>query len=223
MTTNKQSNTTIWLSLSLLSFAIFLSMAIGVARNAPWLHQFDQSITQLIRDPITNSKSAYFISITTLGNTTSIIGVALIFIIGWAIYKKSISYPSWLVLNLAIGSGLLNFTVKQIFRRPRPTIKHLVEQGGFSFPSGHSMGSMILFSSIAFLLIISIRRTSIKWIIALIAAFLILSVGISRIYVGVHFPSDVLGGFALGFAWIAFAIAYFDKWINYVTTKLKLK
>lgn len=119
----------------------------------------------------------------------------------------------WYGLTVLIGSGFLNSWVKVIYRRVRPDqIDHLIEQGGYSFPSGHAMGSMIVYGGLLFLIIryLATRRRSLgwlKWALILFFGLLILSIGLSRIYVGVHYPSDVIAGFSLGLTWLSFSIA----------------
>lgn len=119
----------------------------------------------------------------------------------------------WYGLTVLIGSGFINGGVKALYQRARPTdIEHLIEQGGYAFPSGHSMGSMIVYGGILFLLIryLSSKRqnyTWLKWGMSLLIGLMILSIGLSRIYLGVHYPSDVIAGFSLGFAWLSLSIA----------------
>lgn len=119
----------------------------------------------------------------------------------------------WYGLTVLIGADFLNSFVKNIFQRVRPEeIEHLVEQGGYAYPSGHAMGSMIVYGGILFLLLQylnSKRRTAttVKWLLSFFIGLLILAIGLSRIYLGVHYPSDVIGGFSLGLAWLLVSIA----------------
>lgn len=118
----------------------------------------------------------------------------------------------WYGLTVLIGAGFLNGAVKEFYQRVRPTeIDHLIEQGGHAFPSGHAMGSMIVYGGLLFIMIrfLNSRRQSnplFKWGLSFIIGFLILMIGLSRIYLGVHYPSDVIGGFSLGFAWLSLSI-----------------
>ena len=117
----------------------------------------------------------------------------------------------WYGLMVLFGSGFLNGGVKSFYARVRPDqIDHLIEQGGYAFPSGHSMGSMIVYGGILFLILryIKSKRGQLsweKWVLGLLFGLLILSIGLSRIYLGVHYPSDVIGGFSLGFSWLLFS------------------
>ena len=88
-----------------------------------------------------------------------------------------------------------------------------------SFPSGHAMGSMVFYFSVAFILCQFIRSNKLQIIVCLMASFMIVSIGMSRIYAGVHFPSDILGGYLLAFSWMALALAYYEKWSQWFQSK----
>lgn len=114
----------------------------------------------------------------------------------------------WYGLTVLIGAGILNGAIKELYGRARPSqIEPLVEIGGYSFPSGHSMGSIIVYGGILFLILRSLRSVQIKILISFLISFLILGIGFSRIYLGVHFPTDVIGGFSLGLAWLCFSVS----------------
>ncbi len=97
------------------------------------------------------------------------------------------------------GSGLLNLLAKQLFQRDRPSLwESIAPESTFSFPSGHAMGSMAL---AAVLVALSWRTRARWWVLAGAVAFVV-SVGASRIYLGVHYPSDILGGWCAALAWV---------------------
>ncbi len=97
------------------------------------------------------------------------------------------------------GSALLNLGTKQLFARARPTLwESISPQDTFSFPSGHAMGSMTLVMA----LILLAWDTRWRWPVLVIASLFGLAVGVSRIYLGVHYPSDILGGWAAAIAWV---------------------
>ncbi len=114
-------------------------------------------------------------------------------------------------LGLAVagaGAGIINELLKSVFQRVRPDLFngpfHLTT---YSFPSGHSMGSIACYGMLAFIGIRLLRGRGAKIALGLAAALLILGVGLSRIYFGVHYPTDVIGGFLAGAAWLVIAIA----------------
>jgi len=93
--------------------------------------------------------------------------------------------------------------LKTAFQRARPDIQHLIAVGGYSFPSGHAMVATVFYGMLGYLIWLNLReRSKTAWIVPVLTALLIFSIGVSRIYLGVHFPSDVLAGFAAGGLWL---------------------
>jgi len=117
-------------------------------------------------------------------------------------------HSAYLLLASFFGAWLLNVMLKDVFERPRPlVVPHLTGVASTSFPSGHAMSSMAAYGAIALLvtrLEDSRRAQRFTWALA---ALLVLAIGASRVYLGVHYPSDVLGGYAAGLTWVAFAAA----------------
>ena len=106
-----------------------------------------------------------------------------------------------IILNLIVITGL-NQILKYILQRPRPTEYRLIEETGFSFPSGHSMVSMAFYGYFIYLIYKYVKNKYVKWISIVLLITLICSIGISRIYLGVHYTSDVLGGFLISLSYL---------------------
>lgn len=107
---------------------------------------------------------------------------------------------AFLVVASVYGSSRLNVALKPAFERSRPDFwEHLSVETTHSFPSGHAMGSM----SIAAPLVVLAWSTRYRWVALIVAAVYVLVVGVSRVYLGVHFPSDVLAGWSLTLVWVA--------------------
>ena len=112
--------------------------------------------------------------------------------------------------NLVIVT-ILNQLLKGILQRPRPTEYRIIEETGYSFPSGHSMISMAFYGYIIYLIYKYVKNKYIKWISIVLLSILICSIGISRIYLGVHYTSDVLGGFLLSISYLVVYISSIKK------------
>ena len=106
---------------------------------------------------------------------------------------------------------ILNQLLKRILRRPRPTEFRIVEETGYSFPSGHSMVSMAFYGYLIYLIYRYIENKYIKWLLIVLLSILICLIGISRIYLGVHYTSDVLGGFLLSISYLVVYISLIKK------------
>ena len=138
--------------------------------------------------------------ITFLGSNLFLIGVAVLILIVLCRNKKYSFYGYMVALNLLLSS-LLNETLKLFFQRPRPDVLRLVEINGYSFPSGHSMIVLSFYGFIIFLCLKYFKH-KLKYYFSALLVLIILAIGVSRIYLGVHFASDVIGGFSVGCVWL---------------------
>lgn len=141
---------------------------------------------------------------------TELGGVAFIVLAGVLIFMfcKKIR---WFVTFDLVGVTIINQVIKHIVRRPRPNVLRLVEEDGYSFPSGHSMVSMAFYGIIIYLVYKNVTNKYLKWTLITLLSLLILSIGFSRIYVGVHYFTDVVGGFLLGIAYLIIYINIYNK------------
>ena len=114
--------------------------------------------------------------------------------------------------NLAIIT-ILNQLLKRILQRPRPTEFRIIEETGYSFPSGHSMISMAFYGYLIYLIYKYVKNKYIKWTAIVLLSILICCIGISRIYLGVHYTSDVLGGFLISVSYLVIYISTTNKFL----------
>ena len=117
-----------------------------------------------------------------------------------------------IISNLAIVT-LLNQLLKNILQRPRPTEFRIIEETGFSFPSGHSMASMAFYGYLIYLIYKYVKNKYLKWTLIILLGILIFTIGISRIYLGVHYTSDVLGGFLISISYLIIYISAVNKFL----------
>ncbi len=130
--------------------------------------------------------------ITFFGSFLGIITIVLLL----AIFYKPKKHISYLTIVLVISCGV-NFLLKNIVRRARPSLIHLVNESGFSFPSGHAMAACTCYGFLIYLLWQSDSEKRWKIVGTILLSLLILLIGYSRIYLNVHYVSDVLAGFSL--------------------------
>ena len=112
--------------------------------------------------------------------------------------------------NLVVVT-ILNQLLKRLLQRPRPTEFRIIEENGYSFPSGHSMVSMAFYGYLIYLIYRFVKNKYLKWISIVLLSLLICLIGISRIYLGVHYTSDVLGGFLISISYLVIYISAFNK------------
>jgi undecaprenyl-diphosphatase len=117
----------------------------------------------------------------------------------WLYRLRARHLIGYLVLTSA-GAGLLNLLLKLSFARPRPALwSRLAAASGYSFPSGHAMASAAVYVALA--MVVAASRPSARAAVAVVAGVLVVAIGVSRVYLGVHYPSDVLAGWILGVIW----------------------
>ncbi|MDC6405938.1 MULTISPECIES: phosphatase PAP2 family protein [Maribacter] len=173
------------------------------------LARYDTAVTDYIISFRNPSLTTFFKFVTDIGDVTGYLIVLMLFVLlSWRIIK-SWKYVLQSVVVLVLAT-LSNMALKRFVDRARPGIEHLVTVKTLSYPSGHAMGAMAFFGFLIYL-ISKLRINRIfKYSLMVLVALLILSIGISRIYLGVHYPSDVAGGFIAGFIWVVFCILIFD-------------
>lgn len=154
---------------------------------------------------LTRTELAIWVTRLADASTQAIVTIAVVIIL---LLARKWRVSLWYGLSVLIGSLFLNTAVKELYKRVRPEeIEHLIKQSGYAFPSGHSMGAVIVYGGLLFLFIRYVKAGHWKWVASVLVAILCLMIGLSRIYLGVHFLSDVLGGFSLGFSFLSFSIA----------------
>ncbi|AJY76727.1 phosphatase PAP2 family protein [Paenibacillus beijingensis] len=114
-------------------------------------------------------------------------------------------------ITVVAGALLLNPFMKNLFHRERPNTNRLIEVTGLSFPSGHSMAAFALYGTLCYLLWRNVSHAAGRTLLIASGLFMTAGIGISRIYLGVHYPSDVLGGYLATAAWLCLSICMFNK------------
>ena len=146
------------------------------------------------------------LDLTGLGDTATLIVVLGVVAVGLALTSRR-TLGAFLFVEAGVGLSVAHL-LKPLFARARPMIEpHLTEAAGLSFPSGHASNSTIVFLSIALLIVSSAPYSGFRRFAIAIASLLAAGIGISRIYLGVHWPSDVMAGWMLGIAWVIPAAA----------------
>lgn len=155
---------------------------------------------------ISDSMTPIMKGITWVGSAPVLISIALILFVLIKNKKTGLA----IFLNLFVVS-LLNQILKFILQRPRPTEYRIINESGYSFPSGHSMISMAFYGFLIYLIYKNIKNKYLKWILIVLLSLLILGIGVSRIYLGVHYTSDVLAGFLISISYLVIYIKLYSE------------
>lgn len=188
-------------------FLLFLALSLLVLFRVDLLSSFDQTLTHWIRIPYPDWNPFQRL-ITTFGNAITVILVFGLVAL-WLWFKKKRKKLYWFTLNFVLIAGILNPLIKLLVMRDRPSLQHLVVETTYSFPSGHAATSMILYGTLIFLMPSLIKTRDWAWMIQVLLGLLILSIGASRVYLGVHYPSDILGGYSLSLFWLCLTYPWY--------------
>jgi undecaprenyl-diphosphatase len=197
-----------WLLIGLAScvlLLVFLSLASEMAEGET--QAFDVMILKALRSPDDLSKpigpawlEGSLLDLTALGGST-VLSLVVFAVVGFLALQTR--YRTALFVAITASSGeLVSAVMKQAFNRPRPTVvPHLRDVFTTSFPSGHAMESAIVYLTLGAILMRVTESRLTKLYCLGMAVLLTLLVGISRVYIGVHYPTDVIGGWIIGFVW----------------------
>jgi undecaprenyl-diphosphatase len=194
--------------------SLFSAIAFGLTAflvSESQVARFDDSVISFIQGFESPALTAVMKFFSWIGSGPIVTLIALIILL--FLYKVW-KYRSELVLfvTVVVGSSILDQLLKSLFHRARPSLHRLVEASGFSFPSGHSMEAVALYGILTFLLWRHIANRLGRGVLIFVSLVMIMAIGISRIYLGVHYPSDVIGGyFASGF-WLFAAIWFYQRY-----------
>ncbi|MEO7432757.1 MAG: phosphatase PAP2 family protein [Dokdonella sp.] len=178
----------------LLPLAGFGALAHGL-REGEGFH-FDLPALELAHSIAAPGLDRFFIVVAALGYLYGVIPVDLA-LVGWLGWTRRVREALFAGLALG-GSALLNLAAKRLFARDRPSLwESIAPEGNYSFPSGHAMGSMTL----ACVVVLLFWATRARWRAVVGATVFVLLVGLSRLYLGVHYPSDILAGWTAAAAW----------------------
>jgi undecaprenyl-diphosphatase len=174
----------------------FVVLAIAVAVNHAWLPlQWDLPIQRFVEDHRTAALDSLFLAISRLGSTVVVLAVsALLVFLTWSRCRA----VSVAVLVAATARPLLEFVVKDVVGRARPNLEPLVNGQGHSFPSGHVMAAIALYGLLPVVVGLFSRSRALWWTSVAASGAVISAVAASRVYLGVHWFSDVVGSLLLG-------------------------
>lgn len=193
------------------SFALLLFVILGymVKFYPEQLVGFDSPIQTWLRGDLPAFLTTFFKLVTSFIDPLGIIiwvsALSLFFL-----YKKWKLEAALLAGNLVLH-GILIKLIKLVYDRSRPSLSHLVEEGGYSFPSGHSMATAIVVGSLIIIVQQRIQNQHIKRLVQGLLLLFILTIMASRVYLGVHYPTDVIGGALMGFAILSIEFPFYDK------------
>jgi undecaprenyl-diphosphatase len=188
----------LWLGAASLSSGVFIKITSELLEND--VHGVDSSILTVVLKMRRPWLSSVAVDLTALGSTTLVVLITAIGVC--VLFSLKDGLAAWQLLINSVGAGIWTIITKNFIERSRPeNIAPLVHVSGFSYPSGHSLASASLYLTMAILTVRYLPTTKARVLLLGLAITVILLVCVSRVYLGVHYPSDVASGASLGVAW----------------------
>ena len=201
---NKTKNIIKWI---LCAITAILAIVITINVKNGKILELDLNIYKFFSENIINDKLTPIVKVITHIGGAKIVFVLTVLAI---ILIKGLKNKLFLLTGI-VGTAGLNVVLKHIVQRERPNINRLIPEKGYSFPSGHSMMSMAFYGMLIFLIFKYVKNTTLKWTLIVILTILLSTIGITRIYLGVHYPSDVIGGFLVSLTYLFILTEIYNK------------
>ena len=201
---NKTKNIIKWI---LCAITAILAIVITINVKNGKILELDLNIYKFFSENIINDKLTPIVKVITHIGGAKIVFVLTVLAI---ILIKGLKNKLFLLTGV-VGAAGLNVVLKHIVQRERPNINRLIPEKGYSFTSGHSMMSMAFYGMLIFLIFKYVKNTALKWTLIVILTILLSTIGITRIYLGVHYPSDVIGGFVVSLTYLFILTEIYNK------------
>ena len=203
--------------LTLAAFSAIIALIVFSIRKPIRKHKpVDMLIFDKIKPGVNAINNKIMLFITFLGKHQFLIPANLILIFYFLLVKRQ-TWFSIRVITIAMSSLVLMLLLKQLFQRKRPLSPLLKAAKGLSFPSGHAIMAVTFYGLVIYILQHTITIDWLKWLAIVLVFVLIISIGFSRVYLRVHYASDVAGGFIIGLLWLLLSLAVL-KWLeSYIT------
>ena len=183
-----------------LSVLLFALLAVGVASGGP-IASLDSAVAVWLQSHATGFATEVLSALTQLGGATVLLGVTLVAVVA-LLARRRVAHAALMGAAL-VGAEALNLAIKAAFERPRPSLSDpIATAAGFSFPSGHAMVAAAVYGALAFIAGAGALPRRGRGMVLVAATGLVLAIGFSRLYLGVHYVSDVLAGYGAGLAWL---------------------
>ncbi len=193
--------------IALAATKVFLELAEALREEL--LEDWDHKVSSWVHNMRKPALTKFILVATEFGSVWGYL--LLILLITWYVHIKEKGWRITLeILAVLSTAGAMSFILKWIMDRERPQEVQMIEAGGLSFPSGHSMSSIAFYGFLIYLGWIHFRSKGVKITLTIALSLFILLIGFTRVYLGVHYPSDVAAGFAAGLGWLAFCIWIFN-------------
>jgi membrane-associated phospholipid phosphatase len=210
-----------WAQLALLSvemtivlvlFVVALTAFVYITRRVFVLNKtkLDNAVFNYLRTHVSERNNSIMEVFTFLGTHQFLIPANLS-LIAYFLFIKKHKWHSIKIPAIALSSLGLMFLLKGLFDRERPTVPLLFEAKGLSFPSGHALMSVTFYGLLVYMVFKTVKNPALKWTLISLLVLLIIIIGSSRVYLRVHYATDVIAGYCIGFLWLVFTVWLLNK------------
>lgn len=207
--------------LILVIFVLALFALAYLVRNVIVLHRtgFDQKVFAYLQNHINPENSNIMLFFTFLGTHRFLIPANLV-LIAYFVFIQKHKWYAIKIPAIALSSLALMFGLKHFFHRPRPDVPLIFKAEGLSFPSGHALFSITFYGLLVYIIYHSVENKFLKWTLITLLVLLMPVIGFSRVYLRVHYASDVIAGFCVGFIWLVLTIWFLNRVEAYTRKKV---
>ena len=177
----------------------------------------DEKVFELIKPYVNNTVTGIMEVITFLGSQNFLLPANILLIAYYYFFRKN-KKTAFKIATISITSVTVMFCIKFFLQRERPLVPLISKAHGYSFPSGHTFTSVTFYGIIAYIIYKNVQQPFLRWSLIIFLIFFIFMIGLSRVYLRLHYASDVLASFCLGLIWLLLA-----KWFLLKTEKSKLQ
>jgi len=211
----------IWAKLSLMSVEVMVVMGAFFAALSVFVlvakmiflekkEDFDFQVLEFVKQHVSDSTTGVMQVFSFFGSHNFLIPANILFSAYYLFIKKK-TWNSIKIPVISLSSVMLMFILKQFFHRQRPLVPLLEEAKGMSFPSGHALMSFAFYGLIIYLVRQAVEKKFIRATYTVLLLLLIFFIGLSRIYLRVHYASDVIAGFSLGLVWLVLSLSIINR------------
>lgn len=194
-------------------FCLIGFILVAMAVTDTEILRFDTVVAETIQGWESSGLTAFMKTMTLIGSgaVAPIVAlVAIIFLYMVLGHRRELLF----LIAVMLGSEIISRTLKLLFHRARPIVHRIAEATGYSFPSGHTTGAVTLYGTLVYLVWRHVPSAWGRALVLVCGVAMIVLIGVSRIYLGVHYPSDVVGGLLISGAWLAAAIWFYTRYFG---------
>ena len=197
--------------LSLALFAAVIAVLVFLIRKPIRKYKpIDLAVFERIKPSVSQAKNRIMLFITFLGKHQFLVPANVLLIFYFLVIRNQ-NWFSIRILTIALSSLVLMLLLKYLFQRKRPLSPLLKAAKGLSFPSGHAIMSVTFYGMLLYILLHTVDIEWLKYLLTIVLVLLILLIGYSRVYLRVHYASDVLAGFIIGILWLWISLAVLNQ------------